>query len=79
MSFFVECEARAVNEFQAQEQDELSIEPGDVVKILEVNVGQSGWSRGEVNGKTGLFPSTSVRFSKLVSVAIHTSGGVQLG
>ena len=53
---------RAVVEFdyEGEQSDELTLHIGDVVTILEKDVNE-GWSKGEVNGKVGLFPDNFVK------------------
>lgn len=45
-------------EYSAQENDELTIQPGD--KILILTRHGDGWWKGELNGRAGLFPSSYV-------------------
>ncbi|CAB3978106.1 SH3 domain-containing kinase-binding 1-like [Paramuricea clavata] len=53
---------RAVVEFEyeGEQNDELTLHVGDVVTILEKDVNE-GWSKGELNGKIGLFPDNFVK------------------
>ncbi|OEJ88284.1 Protein BZZ1 [Hanseniaspora osmophila] len=46
----------AVYDYQAQGSDEISISVGDVLKVLQKDSG-NGWTLGEINGQTGLFPT----------------------
>uniref|UniRef100_UPI00358E5D18 intersectin-1 isoform X2 n=1 Tax=Myxine glutinosa TaxID=7769 RepID=UPI00358E5D18 len=48
---------RALYPFDARNQDELSIHPGDVILVDESQTGEPGWLGGELNGKTGWFPA----------------------
>uniref|UniRef100_A0A8C4QEA2 Intersectin-1 n=1 Tax=Eptatretus burgeri TaxID=7764 RepID=A0A8C4QEA2_EPTBU len=53
---------RALYPFDARNQDELSIHPGDVILVKsdwvdESQTGEPGWLGGELNGKTGWFPA----------------------
>ncbi|KAM4795778.1 SH3 domain-containing protein 21 [Rhinophrynus dorsalis] len=41
-------------------QDELTLKKGDVVLIISKETEDEGWWRGELNGKTGLFPDNFV-------------------
>lgn len=45
-------------DYQGQESDELTIKPGDVIKLLEKQ--DADWWLGELNGRTGIFPATYV-------------------
>uniref|UniRef100_A0A3B5QHL1 Osteoclast-stimulating factor 1 n=1 Tax=Xiphophorus maculatus TaxID=8083 RepID=A0A3B5QHL1_XIPMA len=50
--------ARARYDFSARDRTELSLREGDTIKILKK--GQTGWWKGEVYGRVGLFPSNYV-------------------
>ncbi|CAG8504651.1 1689_t:CDS:2, partial [Racocetra persica] len=58
--------ARVEYDYQAKESDELSLDKGDVVTVLE-QVDQ-GWWKGDLNGKIGMFPANHV---KLIEVPSH--------
>ena len=50
--------ARVTFSYKAEQEDELSLEVGDVIKnIVDTNV---GWCEGELNGKRGMFPNNFV-------------------
>ncbi|XP_034455433.1 proto-oncogene vav-like isoform X2 [Hippoglossus hippoglossus] len=51
--------ARARYDFSARDRSELSLREGDTIKILSKK-GHSGWWRGEVYGRVGLFPANYV-------------------
>ncbi|XP_025096834.1 CD2-associated protein-like isoform X7 [Pomacea canaliculata] len=46
--------------YTAEQPDELSLKEGDIVRVLDKNLEDEGWWRGEVNGKTGVFPDNFV-------------------
>ncbi|CAF3231340.1 unnamed protein product [Rotaria socialis] len=50
---------RALYDYEAQEQDELTFKQGDVFTKLEDEDDQ-GWCRGRVGNRTGLYPATYV-------------------
>ena len=66
MTSFLEATAkpkeRALVEFDydGEQSDELTLHTGDIVTILEKDVNE-GWSKGELNGKIGLFPDNFVK------------------
>ncbi|QFZ25632.1 hypothetical protein EJF18_10735 [Clavispora lusitaniae] len=49
---------RAAFKFTAQEVNDLSFKKGDVVKVIEK---KGEWWKGELNGKSGMFPSNYVK------------------
>ncbi|XP_047434565.1 proto-oncogene vav-like isoform X2 [Mugil cephalus] len=51
--------ARARYDFSARDRTELSLREGDTIKILSKK-GHSGWWKGEVYGRVGLFPANYV-------------------
>ncbi len=50
-------------EYVSQEEDELTIHPGDV--IYNVQKLEGGWWEGELNGKKGVFPDNFVKVREL--------------
>ncbi|CRL03448.1 CLUMA_CG016510, isoform A [Clunio marinus] len=49
---------RAVYEFYARNEDEVTFQPGDIIMVpLEQN-GEAGWLAGEISGHTGWFPES---------------------
>jgi hypothetical protein len=46
--------ARVEYDYEAKESDELSLNVGDIITVLEQNEG--GWWKGDLHGKTGTFP-----------------------
>ena len=52
--------ARVLFSYTAENNDELSIMEGDIVNVLEKELEDSGWWKGELNGKVGVFPDNFV-------------------
>ena len=52
--------ARVLFSYTAENEDELSIEPGQVINIRSKSLDDSGWWRGELNGNVGVFPDNFV-------------------
>ena len=50
--------------YAAENDDELSLEEGDVVIVLEKELEDNGWWKGEVGGKIGVFPDNFVELLK---------------
>ncbi|KAI3353468.1 hypothetical protein L3Q82_019994 [Scortum barcoo] len=48
-------QVRALYSFQAEETDELEFNTGDIIEVLECS--DQAWWKGQLRGKTGLFPS----------------------
>eukprot|EP00066_Takifugu_rubripes_P021852 XP_011611118.1 PREDICTED: proto-oncogene vav isoform X1 [Takifugu rubripes] len=51
--------ARARYDYSARDRSELSLQEGDTIKIISKK-GHSGWWKGEVYGRVGLFPANYV-------------------
>ena len=51
-------ECNVLYAYQANETDELSINPGDVIKIIDKY--DTEWWQGELNGSVGIFPASYV-------------------
>ncbi|XP_040893085.1 GRB2-related adapter protein 2b isoform X2 [Toxotes jaculatrix] len=49
-------QVRALYRFHAEEADELEFNVGDIITVLECH--DQAWWRGQLRGKTGLFPSS---------------------
>lgn len=48
----------ALYPYQAQNEDELSFEKGDVISVIVKE--EEAWWKGELNGASGVFPSNYV-------------------
>ena len=57
-------EAVVTFEYDAQQDDELTLTVGDVIK--NVRVVDEGWAEGELLGKVGMFPDNFVEMRKAV-------------
>jgi len=51
-------QCKALYAYAATEADELALQPGDIVTII--NKDNEGWWEGALKGKKGLFPSNYV-------------------
>ncbi|CAL1287987.1 unnamed protein product [Larinioides sclopetarius] len=56
VSSITQC--RALYEYEAKLSDELSLQPGDIIILVQKT--DDGWWQGELNGNVGVFPSTYV-------------------
>eukprot|EP00118_Oscarella_pearsei_P025921 m.309045 g.309045 ORF g.309045 m.309045 type:complete len:548 (+) comp45349_c0_seq1:36-1679(+) len=52
------CQCQAEYGYQAQEADELTIAPGDIINVYVKQ--DDGWWQGELNGTVGIFPASYV-------------------
>ncbi|XP_071504094.1 SH3 domain-containing kinase-binding protein 1-like [Diadema antillarum] len=50
------CRVRVIFDYDPKNNDELQLRKGDIVVVLDKDAGDSGWWRGELNGKEGVFP-----------------------
>ena len=53
-------------EYEAQEDDELSLKIGDI--ITDVKCQDGGWWEGKCNGKYGVFPDNFVKVQLIASI-----------
>lgn len=59
VTYFTNIErVMALYPYQAQNEDELSFEKGDVITVLAKD--EAAWWKGELNGMSGVFPSNYV-------------------
>ncbi|VDK41697.1 unnamed protein product [Anisakis simplex] len=47
---------RALYEFEARTEDELSFQPGDIILVFEGHTAEPGWLAGQMRDKVGWFP-----------------------
>ena len=52
--------AKVLYSYSAASVDELTIEVGDIVIVLEKDVDHTGWWKGDLNGTIGVFPGSYV-------------------
>lgn len=57
-------QARVIFEYNAANEDELSIKPGEIIDIISKKIQDQGWWMGELNGKIGMFPDNFVELVK---------------
>lgn len=50
--------ARVLYDYKKAADDELTLTVGDIVTILDKNLEDEGWWKGESNGRIGVFPGT---------------------
>lgn len=48
---------RALFEFVARSEDELSLQPGDIILVFEEHASEPGWLAGQIKEKVGWFPA----------------------
>ena len=42
--------------YQAVNDDELSLQEGEIITIVSKEIEDKGWWKGEIDGRTGVFP-----------------------
>lgn len=52
--------AKVIYEYKAENPDELHLNVGDVIVVLDQNLEDVGWWKGDLNGKIGVFPDNFV-------------------
>mmetsp|Transcript_26170 Transcript_26170/g.36847 ORF Transcript_26170/g.36847 Transcript_26170/m.36847 type:complete len:438 (-) Transcript_26170:162-1475(-) len=53
------CQARAIYEYQGENETDLSFAEGEIINVLDKS-DPSGWWQGEINGRVGFFPSNFI-------------------
>ena len=48
---------KALYEFVSRSEDELSLQPGDVILVFENHASEPGWLAGQIKDKVGWFPA----------------------
>jgi len=70
--------ARVVFSYVAENDDELTLNVGDTITILQKKLEDAGWWKGELRGKVGVFPDNFVELlqpdSRPVVVSIPLCG-----
>lgn len=61
-------QARVVYAYQPLNEDELAMEVGDIINVLDKKIEDVGWWRGELKGKIGVFPDN---FVELIEPGSH--------
>ena len=56
--------------YDAEDDDELTLVEGMTITILEKDLEDSGWWKGETNGKVGVFPGNFVQLLPQEEVGI---------
>lgn len=46
--------------YHAENEDELSLKEGDIITVIEKELEDVGWWKGEINGRIGVFPDNFV-------------------
>ena len=56
------AEARAIVRYPytAANEDELTLAEGDIITVLDQNIVDAGWWKGELKGRVGVFPDNFV-------------------
>ncbi|XP_048512969.1 intersectin-2 isoform X5 [Athalia rosae] len=68
---------RALYEFVARNQDEISFQPGDIIMVPPVQNAEPGWMAGEIRGHTGWFPESYVEPVEVDTVISNSDTFVQ--
>ena len=60
MYHFAGVKAKVIYSYHAQNDDELTLSEGQTLIVTDQKLEDPGWWRGELNGKTGVFPDNFV-------------------
>ncbi len=77
VDYFPVTMLKAMYEYTAESEEELSFPEGAVIELLKLNIDEvdDGWWKGRYEGKTGVFPSVVVEIISEVRyfIDVHTS------
>lgn len=61
-SYFLSSGVRAkvIYSYHSQNEDELTLNEGQTLLVIDQNLEDAGWWRGELNGRVGVFPDNFV-------------------
>lgn len=65
-------QAKVIYNYEAQNSDELTIEEGDIINVINKQIEDQGWWKGELRGQIGVFPDN---FVELIKVPIPQDQG----
>lgn len=54
-------QARVIYAYEPSNDDELAMEVGDIIDIIDKDIEDAGWWKGELRGKIGVFPDNFVQ------------------
>lgn len=57
-------QAKALFQYEAQNDDELTFKAGDILNVISKDIEDKGWWKGELNGRIGVFPDNFVELIK---------------
>lgn len=57
-------QAKALYQYKAQNEDELTFKEGDIITIINKDIEDKGWWKGELNGRIGVFPDNFIELIK---------------
>lgn len=62
-------QAKVIYKYEPTNEDELAMDVGDIIDIIDKNIEDAGWWKGELRGKIGVFPDN---FVELINNPITT-------
>lgn len=68
------CNARSLHAYVAEDENELSFTPGDLIRVLQKD--ESGWWQGELFGSVGVFPSNFIEEEPLGTDDVSGGGNI---
>jgi hypothetical protein len=58
--YFAVLKARVLFGYHANNEDELTLQEGEIITVLDREIEDGGWWLGEIHGKKGVFPDNFV-------------------
>lgn len=60
--------ARVLFDYKKSADDELTLSINDIVTVLDKNLEDEGWWKGELNGRVGVFPGRTSKFDNVITM-----------
>ena len=64
--------------YNAVNDDELTLEEGQTITIVSKEVEDKGWWKGEIDGRSGVFPDNFVRLISTSTTSTEDTSSVQV-
>lgn len=74
--WFAGTKAKVLFSYKACNEDELTLEEGQIIQVTDMKLDDAGWWKGELAGRVGVFPDNFVQLLTDEEPAPPTATGV---